>query len=842
MKNLLAFVSFLAFSFSLTFGTTERDFHSKNGQKIRGSVQKFFEDGDILLKRSNDNQLFRINLDIFTEDDQAFVKNNFAPNHDALPEFQKPLSPSVLQANSRYIDSLIEKRLKSYNLRPNKIASEEVFLRRAYLKIIGRIPTFEEAEQFLENRDRSQKKSDLVDSLLGSHGYVSHWFHFWADILRAKENLGNRVSGRPYIDYIRESIATNKPYDDWVKEMLSASGAMWEKGNGAVGYFVRDRGMQLDNMSNTVRIFLGTSLECAQCHDHPFDRWTQKQFYEMAAFTEGAGNIRIRGEENINVLGRLSRDEERRLNRGDDTGASRRLSNATRDIRELVTTGLASMGKGKIRLPMDYQYDNAKPSEELKANTIFGLAAELDENLEMTGSRTSYANWVASESNPRFTTVIVNRLWKEVFGLALIEPLDNMFDDTMATDRELQLHLEKVMVALDYDLKEFLRILYNTQAFQREAPKPDLMARDAKDNVMPPEVKWVLAGPNISAPTRGSIPYFYQGPIMERMTGEQLWDSLVTLNYPDVDTRQLKRGDKYSEYERYLEMSGEELFAIAMKRAGLQIGAEVKAPPKNNEMAAKLGDPINTECPLKPGRAIDPSLLALNEKGETIGFCCRSCLNRFKSSQPAPASTAATKPATKKFGNPINSDCPIKPGRPVDPSILAFNDDGDTVAFCCKSCLNQFKQKQMETPGIAKNSSSAPSHDYGNYVKDRNSVRASEVGSPAPNGHLIREFGASSRDQIEGSHKQASVTQVLNLLNGYVEKSLLKNDKVRILDIVKQGKTVDSKINKAFLAVLNREPSSSEIRNFKDAIRSSEHPEKDLIWVLVNSHEFLFVQ
>ena len=92
---------------------------------------------------------------------------------------------------------------------------------------------------------------------------------------------------------------------------------------------------------------------------------------------------------------------------------------------------------------------------------------------------------MASEANPRFTTVIVNRLWKEVFGLALIEPLDNMFDDTMATDPKLQLHLEKVMVALNYDLKEFLRILYNTQAFQRQAPNRDVMSRDNKDTVMP---------------------------------------------------------------------------------------------------------------------------------------------------------------------------------------------------------------------------------------------------------------------------------------------------------------------------------------------------------------------
>ena len=175
-----------------------------------------------------------------------------------------------------------------------------------------------------------------------------------------------------------------------------------------------------------------------------------------------------------------------------------------------------------------------RPGEELTAKTIFGLATELDANFQSTGSRSSYANWVASKQILDFTTVIVNRIWKEEFGLALLEPLDNMIDDTMATHPELQLHLEKVMVALNYDLKEFLRILYNTQAFQRESPSREIMPRDAKDTIMPPEVKWVVAGPYRDDPTRNSVPYFYQGPILERMSGEQIWDSLVTLAYPDV--------------------------------------------------------------------------------------------------------------------------------------------------------------------------------------------------------------------------------------------------------------------------------------------------------------------
>lgn len=886
-RKIFIFLSVFVFTFS-AFGLAERNFRSKNGQVIRGTIEKYFEDGDVLLKRSKDLQLFRINLDIFTEDDQAFVKNNFPPNHDALDKrnFQRPLHPKSLMANAKYIDSLIETKLRSYNQRPNKLVDDETFLRRTYLKIIGRIPSYSETKSFLSMRG-ADKRSKLVDSLLLTEGYVSHWFHFWADILRAKDNLGNRMSGVPFVDYIREFVAMNRPYDEWVKEMLSSSGPYWEKGNGGVGYYLRDAGMQLDNMSNTVRVFLGTSLECAQCHDHPFDRWTQKQFYEMAAYTEGAGNLRRRGEQNLNALNRLAGAERRRLEQMERPREARQLRDAARDISDIVQVGLESMGRGKINLPNDYQYDNARPGEELKAKTIFGLATELDSNFQAKGSRASYANWVASEANPRFTTVIVNRLWKEVFGLALIEPLDNMFDDTMATHPELQLHLEKVMVALDYDLKEFLRILYNTQTFQRMSPSREVMSRDAKDTVMPPEVLWVVAGPYPQDPTRNSVPYFYQGPMIERMSGEQIWDSLVTLAYPDVDNRKRRKPHGgYDNFVKYSAMTGDELFAEVMRRTGLDPNAQAAPRPANNapkmelnakqkasmEVVMKYADLYCMSCH-DSGKSRgdidiqqyhnDPGKLAGNasmlrmfaaalekkemppsnrqlqptgqERAEMV-----AALNSLVSEAPAGATPMQGDAMAMKLGEPINTDCPIKPGRAIDPTLLALNEDGETIGFCCQSCLNQHKRNMAAKTNTPSSTSSASTV---NYVRDAGSVRASELSSPAPGGHLIREFGGSDREQIEGSHKQASVTQVLNLLNGYVEDKILKKKDALVLNNVKNAGSLDSQIDTAFLSILNRKPTSKEKGSIKTSLKDSgDNFYKDIVWVLVNSHEFLFVQ
>jgi hypothetical protein len=217
-------------------------------------------------------------------------------------------------------------------------------------------------------------------------------------------------------------------------------------------------------------------------------------------------------------------------------------------------------------------------------------------------------------------------------------------------------------------------------------------------------------------------------------------------------------------------------------------------------------------------------------------------LNTLVAEAPDGGAAMAGDAMAKKLGDPINTDCPIKPGRAIDPTLLALNEDGETVGFCCNSCLNQHK-RNMAAKASGPTPSSTSSASTANYVRDQNSVRASELSSPAPNGHLVREFGGSDREQIEGSHKQASVTQVLNLLNGYVEKSILNKKDALVLNTVKNAGSKEDQIETAFLSILNRKPDAKETRNIKDALqKSGSNFYKDIVWVLINSHEFLFVQ
>jgi hypothetical protein len=420
------------------------------------------------------------------------------------------------------------------------------------------------------------------------------------------------------------------------------------------------------------------------------------------------------------------------------------------------------------------------------------------------------------------------------------------------------------------------------------APPREVMSRDAKDTVMPPEVQWVIAGPNTSDPTRNSVPYFYQGPMLDRMSGEQIWDSLVTLAYPNVDNRKRRKPHAgYNNFVKYTAMTGDELFAEVMRRTGIDPNAQAPARPANApkmelnakqkgsmEVVMKYADLYCMNCH-DSGKARgdidiqqyhdDPAKLAVNssmlkmfaaalekkemppakqqlqpttkERAEMV-----EALNSLVAEAPDGGAAMAGDAMAKKLGDPINTDCPIKPGRAIDPTLLALNEDGETVGFCCNSCLNQHK-RNMAAKANSMSPSSTSSASTVNYVRDPNSVRASELSSPAPGGHLIREFGGSDREQIEGSHKQASVTQVLNLLNGYVESRILNKKDALVLNNVKNAGSKEDQIETAFMSILNRKPDAKEMRAVKDALqKSGDNFYKDIVWVLVNSHEFLFVQ
>jgi len=419
------------------------------------------------------------------------------------------LSEQVAEAAAE-IDRLVLEKLKAEKIRPNPLTNDMQFVRRVYLDITGTIPTARQTTDFLTRSRSSNKRAELIDALLNSTGYVSHAFNFWADILRLKDKPGNNNFALPYIEWLKDVLASDLPYDAFVYEMLSAEGRVWE--NPATGYTLRDLGMPLSNLDNTVRIFLGTRIGCAQCHDHPFDRWTQKEFYQLAAFihgTETAANRR-----SINKAVASARKELKQIPESNEKAKQRNRMN------QLIRFNRRSVGenrKRQLKLPHDYQYDDGKPGDVVLPAVIFGEQPQWKSN---TSRRQAFAKWLTSPENPRFTLTIANRLWKRAFGIGVIDPVDDLTEESEPSNQGLIDYLVVQMQRVDYSQREFLRILYNTETYQREATRKDLLA----DN-----------------------PYHFPGPLLRRMTAEQIWDSMLTLTLANPSRYQRPRSDKIIE-------------------------------------------------------------------------------------------------------------------------------------------------------------------------------------------------------------------------------------------------------------------------------------------------------
>lgn len=679
----------------------------------------------------------------------------------AIPATADPggVSREKIIAAAREIDRLVDADLAAAGLKPNPALDDASFVRRIYLDLAGRIPTEREVADFLA-APASERREALIDRLLDSPGHASHTFNWLADLLRVKSRLQNNISGEPYIHFIKESLAANKPWDVFVRELLTASGPAHKRGHGATGYYLRDRGMPEDNMSNTITIFLGTRLECAQCHNHPFDKWTQLQYHEMVAFT---GGIRYTDD------GFKKTPEGQRLAAiGEEmkaAGKERKENLELREFRRILQPleyGITGSGTGLYRLPKDYQYEDAKPNQPVKAKAMFGnevaLAVTVPEEKKAApadkknpkrapaikasdvNSREAYAKWLTAPENPRFTTVIANRMWKRFFGLGLIEPVDNMKESTKAVNPALMKHLETTMVSLGFDLKQFSRVLANSKAYQREASRKEPSEDQA---------------------------YRFPGPLLRRMSAEQLWDSMVTLVVPDVDATLRKPGEAaegvYAEYDRLANAPADELKA----RVELEVLRQ-KDPAKYRELKKKQADEAK----------------ALAKSNEKI----KDLMEQAK--------------AAKKKGDEETA-------RRLRDEIQAMEKGGDPLMT-----PDKMYRKTNAPGGLA---------------------RASDMPQPANPGHFLREFGQSDREQIEASHTDSSVPQTLALLNGFVDKTILTNNKA----VVRQAKDVVA----VFRSVLSRDPSAKEREAWApDVAARGDAALRDLIWTLVNTHEFMFVR
>jgi len=630
------------------------------------------------------------------------------------------------------INGLMNEYYAAQKVTPLPAISDQTFVRRAYLDIAGRIPTYEECTTFLGSKD-PYKRDKLVDDLLDSPAFNSHMFNWWADLLRLKSRLSNQIpGGQEYIDWIKQCIEDNVPFDQVVYALITAEGYPHE--NPATGYYMRDTGMPLDNMSNTAQIFLGTQLQCAQCHDHPFDDWTQKQFYELAAHTYGVQTrIRPQNQEAFQGVMEHARRERMQASRDGD----RAMFRAFQEIFAPFAFG-AKESIRPLRLPKDYQYDNGKPNETVEPRVIFGEAAATSKGVP---ARESYANWIISPENPRFTKVIANRMWKKVMGLGLFEPVDDFTSEREITHPKLLDYLSTLMTDVDYDLKEFLRTLYKTDLYQREKNTKDI---------------------------RHDETWHFTGPIMHRMTAEQIWDSMMTLAIKDLDTKSGPRvtqryGDLEARAKNLKGKSSEEIFTMAKDLADLEKGLITKQA-------------------------------SLRQRAQDMG------------NDPAERRRLA------REQNQYQRERRIKTNE-----ILGIDQGGGEMMGA--SMMSPNPRNRME----------------------QQFVRASELPSPAQNGHFLRQFGQSDREVIENANTEASVPQVLAMMNGQFSQNLL-HERSMLRRTVSEGDGLTEMIDRLFLTVLSRKPDASERQIIAQQFKKrGKMAMQDITWALVNTQQFVFI-
>src|SRR5262245_50845749 len=331
---------------------------------------------------------------------------------------------------NNFIDKHVNAKLRKVKVLPSELCADAEFMRRVYLDLTGLPPKPDKVRAFLDDSTPSKEKRDkLINELVGSPDYVEFWANKWADLLQCNsENLGQK-SVWLYRDWIRRQIAYNVPYDMMVRSLLTAQGSSYE--NPAVNYMrvLREPGKIAEDVSQT---FLGVRFNCNKCHDHPFEKWTQNQYYEAAAFFARVGIKK----------GQIGREVI-----FSEAGGSAQVSSE-----EVV---FVKYDGGEVKHP--------KTDSVMKPKVPVGQAHDIGANDDR---RYAYVDWLTSKENPFFAKSVANRVWSYFFGKGIIDPVDDIRASNPPSNPELLDALTAEFVDSGFDLRKLMRTLCQSRTYQ----------------------------------------------------------------------------------------------------------------------------------------------------------------------------------------------------------------------------------------------------------------------------------------------------------------------------------------------------------------------------------------
>jgi len=326
------------------------------------------------------------------------------------------------------VDDLVLAQLADLRLVPSPPCDDATFLRRSFLDTIGRLPTPEEVRTFLAD-DAPRKRERLVDLLLARPEFIDYWAYKWSDMLLVTGAKLRPAAVQAYARWIRDRVAENTPWDRFVRELLTASGSSLD--NGATNFYAVHQDPET-MAENTAQAFLALSINCAKCHNHPLEKWTNDQYY---AFANLFARVRAKG-----------------------------------------WGGEAREGDGKRTLYADTRGDLLQPKtgRPQPPAPLDGAPLAAD---DPTDRRAALAAWLTAAENPYFTRAIVNRLWANFFGVGLVDPVDDLRATNPASNEPLLAELSRFTVEQGYDLKALMRLILLSETYRRgSVPLPENIA------------------------------------------------------------------------------------------------------------------------------------------------------------------------------------------------------------------------------------------------------------------------------------------------------------------------------------------------------------------------------